>query len=172
MRIITLAISLILLSFFNIMNVQAKNIYGLYEQIHIEGLGNASIRAKLDTGALTSSFSATDISIFKKDGKKWVKFKPLIDGVDFPVIEKPLVRYSKIKTRHDDVRDDDDILHSQRPVVMLNICFDGENHQIEVNLTDRSRFNYPLLLGRSALVQFKAIVDPSLRYKAKSVCSL
>ncbi len=35
---------------------------------------------------------------------------------------------------------------------------------IEVNLTDRSNFNYPLLLGRKALIAFDAIVDPGQQY--------
>lgn len=172
MRLISFIVSLALLSCFTSINAQAKNIYGLYEQVYFQELGNVAIQAKLDTGALTTSFSATDISLFNKDGKQWVRFRPQIKGSDFPIIEKPLIRFSKIKTRHDDVRNEDDLLHSRRPVVMMNVCFDGNMHQIEVNLTDRSRFNYPLLLGRSALVQFKAIINPSLRYRAKSVCSL
>jgi hypothetical protein len=33
-----------------------------------------------------------------------------------------------------------------------------------VNLTDRSHFNYPLLIGASALRDFDAAVDPAERY--------
>ena len=175
MRLIGFIISLFLLSFPLSMNLQAKqnkSIYGLYEQVHIKELGNVAIKAKLDTGALTSSFSAKNVAIFNKNGQPWVRFQPQVEGLNLPTIEKPLIRYSKIKTRNDDIRDDEDKSHTQRPVVKLNVCFDGQAHEIEVNLTDRSRFNYPLLIARTALVQFKAIVDPSLRYKAKSDCSL
>jgi len=35
-----------------------------------------------------------------------------------------------------------------------------------VNLTDRSAFQYPLLIGSEALKRFGALVDPSLKYAA------
>jgi hypothetical protein len=35
---------------------------------------------------------------------------------------------------------------------------------IEVNLTDRSTFQYPFLLGSTALKKFNALIDPSLKY--------
>ncbi|MNR58405.1 hypothetical protein D3C85_1794000 [compost metagenome] len=35
---------------------------------------------------------------------------------------------------------------------------------IEVNLTDRSTFDYPLLIGSTALAEFDAVVDPSLTF--------
>ena len=35
---------------------------------------------------------------------------------------------------------------------------------IEVNLTDRSTFQYPFLLGSNALKKFNALIDPSLKY--------
>ena len=37
---------------------------------------------------------------------------------------------------------------------------------IEVNLTDRSAFQYPLLIGSEALKRLDAVVDPSLKYAA------
>lgn len=171
MRLKVFLLSLFLIILSVPMTVTAKSIYGLYESVQLEELGTLMVKAKLDTGALTSSFGATDIKFFKKDGKRWVRFKPQVNALDLPVIEKELVRYSKIKTRNDDIRDDDEIYHSKRPVVLMNICFDGHYHQVEVNLTDRSRFNYPLLLGRSALIDFNAVVDPSLRFQSKSSCS-
>ncbi len=43
---------------------------------------------------------------------------------------------------------------------------------IEVNLTDRSAFQYPLLIGSEALKRFDALVDPSLKYAAgKPACA-
>jgi len=37
---------------------------------------------------------------------------------------------------------------------------------VEVNLTDRSSFNYPLLIGAKALREFGAAVNPARRYTA------
>lgn len=148
--------------------VQAKNIYGLYEKVQLPEIDNLKIKAKLDTGALTSSFGATDIEFFKKNGVEWVRFKPQVKALDLPVMEKELVRHSKIKVRSDDLNENDDKSYSRRPVVILDICFDGVLYPTEVNLTDRSRFNYPLLLGSSALIDYKAVIDPSLKFQASS----
>lgn len=155
------------------LSAQAKNVFGLYEKVQLPEIDNQIIKAKLDTGALTSSFGATDIHFFSKDGKEWVRFKPQLDGQQSTFIEKPLVRHSRIKIRSDDLRDDEDKSHSKRPVIILDICFDGVIYPTEVNLTDRSRFNYPLLLGSSALVKFNAIIDPSFKYQSKTAqCKL
>ncbi|XKM12909.1 RimK/LysX family protein [Orbaceae bacterium ac157xtp] len=148
------------------MNAQAKNIYGLHEKVILTEINNTQVKAKLDTGAHTSSLGAKILGYFKKDGKEWIRFKPQIKDLDLPVIEKPIIRYSNIKLRAADIVDSSDKLHTQRPVVMMNLFFAGKDYEIEVNLTDRSRFNYPLLLGSSALIEFGAIVDPSLKYVA------
>lgn len=154
-------------------NVQAKNIYGLYEKVQLPEIDNLKVKAKLDTGALTSSFGATDIEFFEKDGAQWVRFRPQVKNLELPILEKELVRHSKIKVRSDDLDEEDDKAYTRRPVVVLNICFDGVLYPTEVNLTDRSRFNYPLLLGSSALVNYKAVIDPSLKFQSSSLkCKL
>ncbi len=37
---------------------------------------------------------------------------------------------------------------------------------VEVNLVDRSSFNYPLLVGSKALREFKAAVNPAKKFTA------
>lgn len=147
-----------------------KPVYGLHEKVRLIDIGNTLVKAKLDTGALTSSLGATGIKIFNQDGEKWVKFKPQIKGKDLPEMTLPLERKSKIKRRLADLLDDNQKLSTSRPVVQMDICIDGKVLPIEVNLTDRSHFNYPLLIGSSALVEFNAVVDPSLRYQSKPDC--
>ncbi len=56
----------------------------------------------------------------------------------------------------------------RRPVVWMKIKLGDKEETIRVNLTDRSRFIYPLLLGRQAIVAFNGIVDPSVKYEASS----
>ena len=46
------------------------------------------------------------------------------------------------------------------------MCMGKAKRSIEVNLTDRSAFQYPLLIGSDALARFDALVDPSLKYAA------
>lgn len=144
---------------------EGKKPYGLHESVIIPGLSSAPIKAKLDTGAETSSLGAGDISLFKKDGADWVRFTPQIAGAK--EMEMPVTRHSRIKRRADGTGESASL---QRPVVMLEICFDGKKHSMEANLADRSRFTYPLLIGSNALISFGAVVDPALSHRAAVSC--
>lgn len=118
---------------------------------------NLQMRAKLDTGAKTSSLHAVDIEPFKRDGKKWIKFRTGDYGkkAKFVTMEVPLTRYVRIK--------DHKQKSARRPVVDITFCFDKQLFTTEFSLVDRSRFNYPVLLGRKMLQQ-GIIVDPSLTH--------
>lgn len=142
-----------------------KKIFGLNEYVALPEL-NVQLPAKLDTGAQTASLSAHNIERFKRDGENWVRFY-LEDGHAQP-IERPLARVSKIKRRAGDFDPDEERTYTARPVIELELCLGGTRRNIEVNLTDRSAFQYPLLIGSRALTRFGALVDPSLTYAAGS----
>lgn len=144
------------------------NIYGVNERVFLPEISTASIKAKLDTGALTSSLGADNIELFQKDGRDWVRFTPQVK--DARRLERPLARHSEIKRRAAEVGEEYET--DKRPVVLLEICFDGKKYSIEVNLTDRSRFIYPLLIGRDSMVQFGAVVDPAREYTSTPSCGL
>lgn len=147
-----------------------KTIYGLNEYVSLDI--DVEVAAKLDTGAQTASLSARDIERFKRDGERWVRFYLAIDDAHAHPIERPLARISKIKRRAGDVDSDDDKTYTARPVIELDVCMGGTRREIEVNLTDRSAFQYPLLIGSDALKRFDALVDPSLKYAAgKPACT-
>lgn len=141
-------------------------IYGLHEHVSLHELA-LKLPAKLDTGAETASLSAKNIELFKRDGGEWVRFQVGLDNTKpAPVIEKPLARMSYIKRRADDRKSGDKQLYSARPVVEMDICVGDELKNIEVNLTDRSAFEFPLLIGSTALKEFNAAVSPGVRYSA------
>ncbi len=143
-----------------------KTIYGLNEYARLSDL-DLVIAAKLDTGAKTASLSARDIKRFKKNGESWVRFYLAIDDTHAHPIERPLARISKIKRRAGDYNpEEDDKRYTARPVIELDVCMGSALRRIEVNLTDRSAFQYPLLIGSEALKRFDALVDPSLKYAA------
>ena len=142
------------------------NVYGVNERVFLPEVSTASIKAKLDTGALTSSLGAEDIELFQKDGRDWVRFTPQIK--DAQRMERPVARHSEIKRRVAET--DGEYEPDKRPVVLLEICFDGKKYTIEVNLTDRSRFIYPLLLGRNSMAEFGALVDPAREYTTTPSC--
>ncbi|HEX8592178.1 MAG TPA: ATP-dependent zinc protease [Pseudomonas sp.] len=149
-----------------------KTVYGLNEYAELTDI-DLQVAAKLDTGAKTASLSARDIKHFKRDGESWVRFYLAIDDAHAHPIERPLARLSKIKRRADDFDPDDEKKYTARPVISLDVCMGGALRSIEVNLTDRSAFQYPLLIGSEALKRFDALVDPSLKYAAgKPACAI
>lgn len=142
-------------------------LYGRYEYIKVMEVGQ-TFKAKMDTGALTASLSAKDIQRFSRDGEDWVRFRLASQGADKTLYEQRLARISKIKSRAlDDADDDEERLDpAKRPVVELELCLGEKKRTVEVNLTDRSSFNYPLLIGANALRDFDAAIDPARKFIA------
>ncbi len=107
------------------------------------------LEARIDTGAETSSITAKNIEEFERDGKPWVRFT--IEHKDQKTtMSAPLVRTVEIK-RHG-------AEGVKRPVVRLQIAMGKIRSNTEFSLTDRSKFEYPVLIGRSFL-KGVAIVD-------------
>lgn len=114
------------------------------------------LRAKLDTGANTSSIDAEDIAYFEKEGESWVRFAIIKnkrnDKPDHRIeIERPVVRTVLIREHFWESQ--------RRPVVTLPFCLNGTLFEAQFNLVNRSNFKYPVLLGRRFL-QNVALVDP------------
>lgn len=148
-----------------------RSVYGLNEYARLPEI-DLDVPAKLDTGAVTASLSARDISYFTRDGQRWVRFYLAIDKAHAHPIEKPLLRVGQIKRRADDMGANKEQQYSARPVISLDVCLGEDLRHLEVNLTDRRAFQYPLLIGADALKRFNAMVDPSLKYVAgKPACA-
>lgn len=131
-------------------SASALEIFGWVERVEVMD-GQLSLKAKLDTGAATSSLDATDIERFRKDGKRWVRFTITDPESDEKIeLERPLVRNVRI-IRHSGN-------HQRRAVVELPLCFGPFYREVEFSLIDRSNFIYPVLLGRSAL-EGHALID-------------
>lgn len=165
--------ALALLSLFALPVLAAEpNLYGRYEWVSLPEL-DRTLQAKMDTGAYTSSLSAKDIDLFQRDGEEWVRFRLATKEADGSVFEHKLARIGKIKNRADNRsgEDEDEDRLSERPVIDLQVCLGGAMKTIEVNLTDRSAFNYPFLMGTKGLRKFHVAVDPSERFVAdKPTC--
>ncbi|MGE7959029.1 ATP-dependent zinc protease [Pseudomonas sp. NPDC089530] len=140
-------------------------LYGRYEYIQLPEIGE-TLKAKMDTGALTASLSAKDIETFTRDGEEWVRFRLATKGASNKVYEHKVARISKIKSRADEDEDKEEPQVAKRPVVELDMCLGNVKRSVEVNLTDRSSFNYPLLIGAKALREFGAAVNPARRFTA------
>jgi hypothetical protein len=141
-------------------------LYGRYEYIKLPEIGGETLKAKMDTGALTASLSAKDIEKFTRDGDDWVRFRLATKDADGKVYEHKVSRMSKIKSRADEEDEGETVEVARRPVVDLELCLGDEKRTIEVNLVDRSNFNYPLLIGAKGLREFGAAVNPARRFVA------
>jgi hypothetical protein len=124
------------------------------------------VKAKLDTGAKTAAIHATDIEYFEKDGKEWVRFKLSLDHRDPKaetlLVEKRLERKVKIKLRGTEKT-------SSRPSVKMEFCLGEKRYQALFTLTNREKFNYPVLLGRRFLAEI-AVIDPAAKYNSTPTC--
>jgi hypothetical protein len=113
--------------------------------------GQISLKAKLDTGALTSSLDATNIERFSRDGQRYVRFVLTdADSETELTLERPLVRNVRIVQHSGE--------NQRRAVVTLPVCFGPWHEEVEFSLIDRSNFIYPVLLGRTAL-EGRVLVD-------------
>jgi hypothetical protein len=144
----------------------ARIIAGWVEKIRIENQ-DYDIKAKLDTGAKTSSIYAINIEPFKKGGKRWAKFTLLLvdsRGNEHKIdLERPRSRKANIKNH--------DGNHDQRYVVDLGLCFNGRKYVTEFTLTNRSEYIYGVLLGREFIGQV-AIIDPDNTFLTTSSCEM
>lgn len=160
---------LLLLSALSIPAIAAEpTLFGRYEQIKVEDVGQ-TLKAKMDTGAMTASLSARDIERFERDGKDWVRFRLAVEDAGDTFYERPLARIAEIKTRAEEAPSagggrGPDV--AERPVVEMQLCIGDQLHETEVNLTDRSHFRYPLLIGATAIRDLDAAIDPAQKYTA------
>lgn len=129
---------------------------------------NLTISAKLDTGAKSASLNATHIKEVEVNGKPYLDFiVPSKEG-DIPFRCEYVGKVS-IKVRPGEPNIDQLLKKSiRRPVVLMNIQLGDKVRTIRVNLTNRKRFIYPLLLGREAIIAFEGMVDPTMKYTYKA----
>lgn len=120
------------------------------------------VAAKIDTGADNSSLNVSEVSEFQRGGKRWVRFAiNTVEGGKL-YLEKPVSRYAKIKQKG--------TKSQKRPVVLIDLCLGNiYKRDVPVNLADRSKFKFNMLIGRSFLKNI-ALVDSSLTYTIDPHC--
>jgi len=143
-------------------NAPGKVISGWVEKVSIQGV---TVKAKLDTGAKTSSIHAENVRYYKKKDKRHVSFDfAYIDASDNKqrvLMDRPVIRKVKIKTQGGQ--------HERRGVVSLDFCFDGRLRTAQFTLSDRKNYIYPVLLGRRFL-KTVAVVDSDASFLTLANC--
>lgn len=165
MRPIIVLILSYLLSVGCSMASEQKIVYGYVEKVTLVDK-NLNLSAKLDTGAKSASLSAIHIEEVEQDNKTYLRY--IVPSKQGPVeFMSEYLGKVRIKVRAGEHKDGK-IEPLRRPVVLLRVQLGNIEKAIPVNLTNRKRFNYPLLLGRDAIIAFSGLVDPSLTFTQKS----
>ncbi len=133
-------------------------VIGWREWLSLPDLGIRKIKAKIDTGARTSSLHAFDIKEFEVGKKTYVSFKvhPIQrDNSRVIKSEAELVAKRKVKNSGGKV--------TLRPVIITTINIGGMTWDIELTLINRDEMGFRMLLGREA-VRGHLLVNPGNSY--------
>lgn len=98
-----------------------------------------------------------------EDTANTIIFRISNDEGESSTLSREVIRYVEIKNR--------DGTSQRRPVVELTVCLAGVWVTGEVNLADRSDFNYPFLIGRNMLEASGILVDAREIYTRRARCS-
>jgi len=135
-----------------------KTVIGWREWVQLPELGVLATKAKVDTGADSSSLHAFNVETFDREGVEYVRFevhpkqrsrKPTIK------CEAPLVMMKKVKNPGG--------RSELRPVIRTTIVVSGVELDALVNLTSRDEMGFRMLLGRRT-VRSKFVIDPGRSY--------
>ena len=128
---------------------------GWREWLALPELGIPVLRAKLDTGARSSSLHVERWELFDRGGVRWVRFE-LRPGsrkgkreqrLEAPVIDTRAVTDSSGN-------------RAVRPFIRTRVRLGEATWPIEINLTNRKGMLFPMLLGRTAMAG-RFMVEPA-----------
>ena len=136
-------------------------IIGSEEWCVFDQLGIPSIKARVDSGAKTSSLQATNIKVINKGAQEWVKFEvnPLQENRSITLqCEARLVDRRMVKSSSG--------ISEERLVVKTPVTLGDDTFDIELTLANRDTMEFRMLLGREALMD-RFMVNPAESYKVQ-----
>lgn len=137
-------------------------IIGSEEWCFFEGLGIPAIKARVDSGAKTSSIQATNLKVYSKGNQEWVKFdvNPLQENRSIIIeCEARLVDRRMVKSSSG--------ISEERLVVKAPVTLGDDTFEIELTLANRDTMEFRMLLGREA-INGRYIVNSALEYERQA----
>jgi len=133
---------------------QPPGVVGWREWVTLPGLGIDRVKAKIDTGARSSSLHAYDMKRFRRRGVSMIRFKVHPIQREFRTVveaEAELIDLRKVRSSSG--------VQTLRPVIATPLELGGRSWNIEVTLVRRDEMGFRMLLGRQALRKH-LLVDP------------
>ena len=140
--------------------VLAKQVVGWVENVVVSP-GELEYKAKIDSGARTTSLHCKLCGTYTQDGEEWVRIEMTDRHGKTIKLDRQILRWVTIKRHYGDSQ--------VRPVISLGICLAGVYKETEVNLIDRHGLNYDLLIGRRFL-QDDFLIDTGAEFRTRPEC--
>jgi hypothetical protein len=138
----------------------AKPVLGGVEEVLLIPAG-ITVRARVDTGAATSSLDASEIKAVEGKERRTIHFAVRGDDGRRVSLTLPLAGYRMVINTSGQTE--------RRPSVVVDVCLAGSRMPLEVTLHDRSRLQHRMLLGRNVL-EGRFVVDVARTLTAPAVC--
>lgn len=124
-------------------SAKEKMIVGRVERVQIDGT-EMRVKARIDSGAQTSSIHAENVVEKMIEGEKYVQFESLDDQEKRHVFLKKVIASTVVRSSTGEA--------NSRYVIRMTITMAGREHEINVNLNDRTGLVYRFLVGRNLLM--------------------
>lgn len=145
------------------MGVKAKPVIGWREWVSLPGICSLPIKAKVDTGARTSSLHAFDLELVTSaDGLTIAKFEihpEQRSSRNSQLASVPVHSFREVRSSMGQ--------RQRRPVIETMIAIGDRVFSAEITLTARDDMGFRMLLGRAA-VRRRFLVDPGRSYQQGS----
>lgn len=128
------------------MQKKQLQVIGWREWVKLPALNIKEIKAKVDTGARTSSLHAFDMRVFKKGRKSYVNFcvhPEQRSSKSTPELTAEVHEFRKVKSSNGQTE--------LRPVILTQLTLMEQTWDIELTLTNRDEMGFRMLLGRESI---------------------
>lgn len=137
---------------------RGKKTIGWREWLALPELGIEQIKAKIDTGARSSTLHALDIERFERDGVAMVRFRvyPVQRSQEgMMLVEAPVLDEREVRSSNGQVQ--------VRIVIRTMMQLGDDQWPIDLTLTNRDIMGFRMLLGREAM-RGRYLIDPGRSY--------
>ncbi len=133
-------------------------VIGWREWVSLPQLELARVKAKVDTGARSSSLHAFGVKEFERDGAPWVSFSvhpTQRDSAEVVHTEAKILDYRMVRSSSG--------VAQRRPVIVTDIRLGDFQWSVELTLARRDTMGFRMLLGREA-IRRRFLVDAGQSY--------